>query len=140
MAKVLCCFSLSLNAKRTEEVRKIEKKSGTAVAAVVRVRQVKEGTLKKERKTWKLLVYLLLVCTTGHSDGSRANFLVMDKYQMDYTFIYFLFCLYSLDSQVVHPLFMLDFFIFCILHNTFHPFLSLLFHNLIYHYFHTLKC
>lgn len=26
MAKVLCCFSLSLNAKRTEEVRKIEKK------------------------------------------------------------------------------------------------------------------
>lgn len=80
--KFCVVFSLSLTAKRTEEVRKIEKKSGTAVAAV-RVRQVKEGTLKKRVKTWKLLVYLLLVCTTGHNDGSRANFLVMDKYQMD---------------------------------------------------------
>lgn len=54
---------------------------------------------------------------------------------LDYTFIYFLFCLHSLNSRLVHPLFMLDCytffcFIFCILHNTFHPFLSLLFPQL----------
>ena len=54
--KFYVVFSLSLIAKRTEEVRKIEK-SGTAVAAV-RVRQVKEGTLKKREKNMKIACVL----------------------------------------------------------------------------------